>query len=95
MFEAENPVLLAGLQRVAAIVGLAEAPTAGEADLALRSAEGGRRHPVLDVRCSEASVVVTITEQPSSDLWSVIFDLVGHLVPTRTRDATTWVGPLD
>lgn len=83
--EADNPVVLAGLRRIAALVGILEASAVHDRDITLRSASDGRSHSGIEVNCSNSAVVVTVSSRPSPELWSVIFDLVGYLVPADER----------
>lgn len=86
--EADNPVVLAGLRRILALVDISEAPTKGDADLILRGAEarpdlldgpGG-----LDITCSSSSVAVTVRQRPTPEVWSRVLVLLEHLVPAES-----------
>jgi hypothetical protein len=85
--EAENPVTLAGLRRVAALVGISEAEDVRQGDLTLRSVNGGSPHSGIDVSCSESDVVITLSVRPSPELWLLILDIVGCLVPVEPPTA--------
>ena len=89
-FEARDPLLLAGLQRAAALAGIEEAASS-QSELALRSTGDGACHPSLDVACDERAVVITVTGQPSEESWLALHDLIGHLTSARvTSDRGIW-----
>jgi hypothetical protein len=86
-FEASDPLLLAGLKRAAALVGIGEVPDS-EADLALRTKGVGTRHRVLDIACEGDAVVITLTRQPPLTSWLVLFELIGHLTMGETDEVS-------
>jgi hypothetical protein len=86
---ADNPLLASGLQRTAHLLGFEEVTEAKSADLALRIAGIGSCHPTLDIECAEEHVVLTVTEQPSPALWSAVRDLLEHLLPAHSVNASS------
>jgi hypothetical protein len=81
---AENPVVLAGLRRVAALIGARETIVTGDEDFTLRSTDLSDVARALDVNCSEDAVVVTVHRRPAPEIWAVIFDLVEQILPTTS-----------
>ena len=86
---AENPVVLAGLRRVAAQIGVRETMVTGDEDFTLRSTDSGDVPSGLDVNCSEDAVVVTVHRRPAPEIWAVIFDLVEQILPTTSTGSTS------
>ena len=77
--QADTPLLLAGLKRLAEQVGIEGTPSETDADLAIRCVGAGARHPVLDLCFGDGSVVLTITEEPSPEIWLVLRELLEYL----------------
>lgn len=85
--EAENLLVLAGLKRIAAQVGIAEAADPATRDLMLRSGTTRSSPLGIDVNCLDSTVTVTVTRQPSRELWTTIFEVIAYVVPgTPTRE---------
>jgi hypothetical protein len=84
---AENPVVLAGLRRVAAVNGVHETMVVGDEDFTLRSANARDAVGALDVNCSDDAVVVTVHCRPSLEIWTLILDIVEQVLPTWPASA--------
>jgi hypothetical protein len=88
---AENPVVLAGLRRVAALIGARETTVTGEEDFTLRSTDSGDVVTGLDVNYSEDAIVVTVHRRPAPEIWDVILNLVEEILPTTSTESTSAV----
>jgi hypothetical protein len=77
--QADTPLLLAGLTRLAEQVGIEGALNHADADLAIRCSGTGARHPVLDLCFDGDSVILTIGERPSPEVWLMIRELLDNL----------------
>jgi hypothetical protein len=77
--EADNPLLLAGLQRAAELADIEVVADKDAATLSLRSAGSGTPHTRLDVAIDLDRVVVSMSQQPSQASWVAIYNLLGHL----------------
>jgi hypothetical protein len=80
---AEDSLLLAGLRRAATEVGMEIVEGETEADLRLRSNGIGVPHPALDVEIHPDRVVVTVTQTPTSEVWTDLDALIEELGPGR------------
>ncbi len=87
--EAENLLVLAGLKRIAAQVGIAEAADPAIRDLTLRSGTSRPSPFGIDVAYSDSTVTVTVARQPSRELWAAIFELIAYLVPSKAARSDT------
>jgi len=83
--EADNPLLLAGLERAAELADIEVVRDRSEATLTLRSAGSGLPHPSLDIAIDFDHIIISMSRRPSPVLWTVIYDLVGHLTATVAR----------
>jgi len=86
---AENPVVLAGLRRVAALIGARETIVAGDEDFTLRSTGSSDVSSGLDVNRFEDAVVVTVHRRPAPEIWAAVFDLVEQILPTTSTESTS------
>lgn len=77
--EAANPLLLAGLERAAALANIQVVADQDTATLSLRSAGAGVPHPRLDIVIDFDRVVISMNQQPSHSSWTAIYSLLGHL----------------
>lgn len=80
--EADNPLLLAGLERAAELADIKVVADRGSATLSLRSAGAGVPHPRLDISIDFDRIVISIGEQPSPSSWTALYSLLGHLAGT-------------
>jgi hypothetical protein len=85
--EAENPLLLAGLERAAELADIQVVADRDGATLSLRSAGSGRPHVSLDVAIDFDRVVISVSHQPSPSAWAAIYALLGHLAETVPNHA--------
>ena len=77
--EAENSLLLAGLERAAELANIQVVKDKETATLSLRSAGSGVPHPRLDIVIDFDRVVIAISQQPSQSSWTAIYSLLSHL----------------
>jgi hypothetical protein len=85
--EAENPLLLAGLERAAELANIQVVADKDTATLSLRSAGSGVPHPRLDIVIDFDRVVISISQQPSHSSWTAIYSLLSHLAGNVPRGA--------
>ena len=79
VLSAENALLLAGLERAAALANIVVVHDLGAATLSLRTEGWGSPHPHLDVVISADRIVVSMDHQPSPATWASIHSLADHL----------------
>jgi hypothetical protein len=83
---ADNPLLLAGLERAARLADIEVVANVETAALSLRSEGSGTPHSRLDVVIDQDHVVVSMHAQPSVASWDAIFKLLETLtgeIPPR------------
>jgi hypothetical protein len=85
--EAENPLLLAGLERAAELANIQVVADKDTATLSLRSAGSGVPHPRLDIVIDFDRVVISISQQPPQSSWTAIYSLLSHLAGNSSRGA--------
>jgi hypothetical protein len=85
--EAENPLLLAGLERAAELANIQVVADKDTATLSLRSAGSGVPHPRLDIAIDSDDIVISISQQPVESSWTAIYCLLGHLAGAAQRGA--------
>lgn len=83
--EADNSLLLAGLERAAALANIQVVTDKETATLSLRSAGSGLPHPRLDIAIDFDCIVISMNQQPSPSSWAAIYSLLGHLAETVPR----------
>jgi hypothetical protein len=76
---APDALSLAGLRRVASLVGLRECDDADSASMSLRHRGWGERHSGLDVEVGEDAVTVRVDRPPSPDTWSRLYAVLAVL----------------
>lgn len=77
-------MILAGLRRLAALIGMTEAEGSEHSDLTLRSAGDVAAASEIDVSCSDAGVVVTVGTRPPREVWLLILELVEQIIPAES-----------
>ncbi len=77
--EADNSLLLAGLERAAELANIEVVADKELAMFSLRSAGAGVPHPHLDIAIDFDRIVISISRQPSPSSWTAIYSLLGHL----------------
>jgi len=77
--EAENPLLLAGLERAAELANIQVVADKDSATLSLRSAGSGLPHPRLDIVIDFDRIVISISQRPSHSSWRAIYSLLSQL----------------
>jgi len=77
--EAENPLLLAGLERAAELANIQVVADRDSATLSLRSAGSGLPHPRLDIVIDFDRIVISISQRPSHSSWRAIYSLLSQL----------------
>jgi hypothetical protein len=85
--EADNSLLLAGLERAAELANIQVVTDRETATLSLRSAGSGLPHPRLDIAIGFDCIVISMSQQPSPSSWAAIYSLLGHLAETVPRSA--------
>ena len=82
---ADNPLLLAGLERAARLADIEVATNVETATLSLRSAGSGTPHSRLDVVIDHDRIVVSMHSQPTAKSWAAIFKLLEALTGEISR----------
>jgi len=85
--EADNSLLLAGLERAAELANIQVVTDKETATLSLRSAGSGLPHPRLDIAIDFDCIVISMSQQPSPSSWAAIYSLLSQLAETVPRRA--------
>ncbi len=84
--EADNPLLLAGLERAAELANIQVVAQREAAVLSLRSAGSGLSHPRVDIAIDIDRIIISVRQQPPPSTWGAIYRLIGHLAGTVSCD---------